>query len=120
MSDTPETDEVRFSGFEEGNPGFEVVSSEFARKLERQRNETLDVVEAIARQQCHTNKVENDYNGQVAGTLVTDSGAMSDHAEALELLAKYFRFRIVAGGGRMVVGYWPENDPLNPVKKAAP
>lgn len=30
---------------------------------------------------------------------------------ALEILAQAGRFRIVGACGRMVVGYWPENDP---------
>jgi hypothetical protein len=71
----------------------------------------LDVLEDMARQHCHTATVQRDYNGQVAGTLVTDSGAVSASADALELLAEHHRFRIVVAQGRMVVGYWPENDP---------
>jgi hypothetical protein len=71
----------------------------------------LDDLESMARQHCDTRRVDRDYNGQVAGTLVTDSGAISANAEALETLADAGRFRIVAEGGRMVVGYWPENDP---------
>lgn len=71
----------------------------------------LAELEDICRQNCGTRKVDRDYNGQVAGTLVTDSGAISAHADGLRRLAKHFRFRIVADGGRMVVGYWPENDP---------
>lgn len=71
----------------------------------------IDAKESAARSACHTRKVERDHNGQVAGTFVTDSGAMSDRAELLRELAEAFRFRIVAEAGRMVVGYWPENDP---------
>ncbi|MDP1580710.1 MAG: hypothetical protein Q8M02_10545 [Candidatus Didemnitutus sp.] len=71
----------------------------------------LETLESMARQNCHTGRVDRDYNGQVAGTLVTDSGAISAHADALETLAEHGRFRIVAARGRMVVGYWPENDP---------
>lgn len=73
--------------------------------------ELLKVVEDMARQHCHTGVADRDYNGQVAGTLVTDSGALSANAKLLRLLAKHQRFRIVAEFGRMVVGYWPENDP---------
>ena len=71
----------------------------------------LDALEGMCRLHCHIRKVEKDYHGQVAGTLVTDSGALSASAYALDILARYNRFRIVAYGGRMVVGYWPENDP---------
>lgn len=49
--------------------------------------------------------------GQVAGTLVTDSGAISSRADMLRRLAALGKFRIVGETGRMVVGYWPENDP---------
>lgn len=75
-------------------------------------SELLTELEDMARQHCHTRKVEKDYNGQVAGTMVTDSGALSANEDALFTLAKHGRFRIVAHGGRMVVGYWPENDPV--------
>lgn len=74
-------------------------------------SDVIDHVEEMARQECFTKKVEKDYNGQVAGTDVTDSGAISTRAAALRMLAHYGRFRIVAEYGRMVVGYWPENDP---------
>lgn len=72
----------------------------------------LDDLETATRQLCHTGKVERDYNGQIAGTLVTDSGAISTSADLLRRLAEAGRFRIVAECGRMVVGYWRENDPL--------
>lgn len=75
--------------------------------------EYLDHIGEAARQECFTKKVAKDYNGQVAGTDVTDSGAISTRAAMLRLLAAAGRFRIVAEGGRMVVGYWPENDPEN-------
>jgi hypothetical protein len=71
----------------------------------------LDTVEDLARQHCHTGTALRDYNGQVAGTLVTDSGALTTDAIALRRLAEAGRFRIVAEHGRMVVGYWPENEP---------
>lgn len=73
--------------------------------------DVLGDLEDICRQNCTSLKVDRDYNGQVAGTLVTDSGAISAHADGLRRLAKHSRFRIVADGGRMVVGYWPEHDP---------
>jgi len=77
----------------------------------------VDVLENLARQHCHTARVASDYNGQVAGTLVTDSGGISVNADALLELAaaKPPRFRVVAIGGRMVVGYWPEHDPNSEV-----
>lgn len=74
----------------------------------------LDALESMCYQHCYTQRAERDYNGQVAGTLVTDSGALSANATALETLAEHGRFRVVAAGGRMVVGYWPENDPSLP------
>ena len=69
------------------------------------------IMEDLARQHCHTSPAGRDYNGQVAGTLVTDSGALTANSIALRRLAKDNKFRIVAEHGRMVVGYWPENDP---------
>ena len=77
----------------------------------KENAELLEVVEDMARQHCHRGVADRDYNGQVAGTLVTDSGALSADAKLLRLLAKHQRFRIVAEFKRMVVGYWPENDP---------
>lgn len=71
----------------------------------------LDRLEDMARQHCHTAVAKRDYNGQVAGSKVTDSGALTTSAEVLRVLAEHGRFRVVAEGGRMVVGYWPENDP---------
>lgn len=76
-----------------------------------QLKEAIDALESMARQHCFTKAAPRDHLGQVKGTLVTDSSACSANAEALELLAQYGRFRIVVSGGRMVVGYWPENDP---------
>jgi hypothetical protein len=32
--------------------------------------------------------------------------------EALRMLAKNGRFRILREVGRMVIGYWPENEPI--------
>lgn len=82
-------------------------------------NDLLDALESMARQHCDTIRVTRDHMGQVAGTNVTDSGAISSNAESLRELAKADppRFRIVAEMGRMVVGYWPEDDPA---KKETP
>ena len=91
-----------------------------AARAEALAAKLLDALEGLARQNCHTEIVDRDYNGQVAGTFVTDSGACSTNAEALEVLAQHGRFRIVAGLGRMVVGYWPERDPAAPAAPAPP
>jgi hypothetical protein len=74
--------------------------------------EVLDVLESMARGHCYTGPAYADYNGQVAGTSVTDSSGLGSSAEGLMMLAKHGRFRVVAEHGRMVVGYWPENDPI--------
>jgi len=87
-------------------------------KLERENADLLTVLEILAKHSCHSGKVERDYNGQVAGTEVTDSDAIAANAMALCRLAEANRFRIVAEYGRMVVGYWPENDPAR--KEAQP
>lgn len=111
MSDTPKTDsKAQFFGF---NPdeGEEFVQADFARELERENAALLEALEDMARRDCHTGTALRDYNGQVAGTMVTDSGAITVHAIALRRLADADRFRIVAESRRMVVGYWPENDP---------
>ena len=47
----------------------------------------------------------------------TDSGAITANAEALSLLAEHGRFRITGDFGRMVLGYWPDNDPESPNDK---
>ena len=70
------------------------------------------IMEDLTRQHCYTSLAgTREYNGQVAGTLVTDSGALTANSIALRRLAEDGKFRIVAEHGRMVVGYWPENDP---------
>lgn len=71
----------------------------------------IDGIEEAARASCFTGPAKRDYNGQVAGTMVTDSGGKSQDAEWLCDLADAGRFRVVAAHGRMVIGYWPENDP---------
>lgn len=74
-------------------------------------DENIAELERLARALCETTRVDKDYNDQIAGTLVTDSGAITSRATALRTLANFDKFRIVAEFGRMVVGYWPENDP---------
>lgn len=69
--------------------------------LEREINEALDVIESMARQHCYTSNSD----------LQTDSGAISANADALKVLDKIGKFRIACDAGRMVIGYWPENDP---------
>lgn len=88
-----------------------------ATEAVKQAAELLDMVESLCAQSCCSQKVDRDYRGQVAGTIVTDSGGLSAYAEALQLLAKYNKFRIVDSHGRMVVGYWPHNDPENKEKQ---
>lgn len=80
-------------------------------ELEQENAKLLELVEGVARQHCYTHTVDRDYNEQVAGTLVTDSSALTADSIALRRLANAGRFRVVAEHGRMVVGYWPENDP---------
>lgn len=75
-------------------------------------SEYLDQIENMARQHCFTDKQVRTYNG-VRESNITDSGGTSTDADALRTLAKHGRFRIVRDCGRMVVGYWPENDPNN-------
>lgn len=72
--------------------------------------EFLDQIENMARQHCFTDKVERIFQG-VREVNATDSNSLSSDAEALRTLAQQGRFRIVRQVGRMVVGYWPENDP---------
>jgi len=73
--------------------------------------ELAEELESSCRQGCLTSKVDSDYMGQIAGSMVTDSGAISTYADQLRRLSQLGRFRIVSEYGRMVVGYWPENDP---------
>jgi hypothetical protein len=75
------------------------------------KEKLLIVLEMVTRYSCYTQKAERNYNGQVAGTDVTDNQAIGANAMALFLLSEHSRFRIVGDTGRMVVGYWPENDP---------
>lgn len=68
--------------------------------LERKTDELLDALEGMVRQHCYT-----------AEDGMTDSGAITANAEALLLLEEHRRFRVKKDLGRMVCGYWPENDP---------
>jgi hypothetical protein len=80
--------------------------------------DALDTLDDMAHQHCSTRKAERDYRGQIAGSLVTDSSALSAHASALETLAEHGYFRVIGSLRRMVVGYWPENDPEKPQPSA--
>lgn len=66
----------------------------------------LEALEGMARQHCYT-----ESGNALLLLLMTDSYGKSANADALRLLAKHGRFRIVHESGRMVVGYWQENDP---------
>lgn len=74
--------------------------------LERKTDELLDALEEMARQHCGTEPADHPTYPHR-----TDSGALSANAEALELLAEHGRFSVTVSCGRMVCGYWPENDP---------
>jgi len=77
---------------------------------EKELRKELDAREERAREKCHTSKSVAYYGG-IPETRVTDSGAISSNAEDLRVLAEHGRFRIIREYARMVVGYWPENDP---------
>ena len=79
--------------------------------LERRNAELLDALEDMARQACSTRPMDDPKEPGI-----TDSGAITAYADTLQLLHEEKRFRIVRGFGRMVLGYWPENDP----RKKAP
>lgn len=89
----------------------EITPYQRIAELERENAALVETLEDLARQHCHTDTALHDYNGQVGGTLVTDSGGLTADSIALRRLADAGRFRIVASHGRMIVGYWPENDP---------
>lgn len=77
--------------------------------LEAKTEDLLDALQAMAEQHCHTESKDHpDYPGR------TDSGAITANAEALSMLAEHGRFRITGGFGRVVLGYWPDNDPEPP------
>lgn len=92
---------------------------EVEAELAAAQKEILDEIEGAARQGCASNTVERDWKGQVAGTVVTTSGAISTYAEQLRRLSAAGRFHIVSEFGRMVVGYWPENKPSDAAIDAA-
>jgi hypothetical protein len=73
--------------------------------LERELKETLDLLESMAKQHCHTTSKDD------SEPLLTDSGAITANGEALEKLAEHKRFKVTRGFGRMICGYWPENAP---------
>jgi len=79
-------------------------------EYEIEQSNLLDGIESMARQHCYTDQICKLYNN-IPETNITDSGASSANAEALRELAQHGRFRIVREYGRMVIGYWPENDP---------
>lgn len=85
------------------------VDGQMKQGHEAAENELLDMLEDMARQHCFTSEVRT-YHG-VPEVNVTDSGGISTDAAALRTLAKNGRFRIVRECGRMVIGYWPENEP---------
>jgi hypothetical protein len=74
--------------------------------LERECDRLLESLEDMARQHCHTEREDHPEFPRR-----TDSGALSANAEALEILHEHKRFRCTVSFGRMVLGYWPENDP---------
>ena len=71
----------------------------------------LDMLEEMARQHCILDTDEHVYNGSPEIN-VTHSGGLSANASALRMLEDYGRFRVLREHGRMVVGYWPEHDPV--------
>ena len=110
MSDTPRTDALANA--------YSLHALDFfglARELEREnaelRAEILDLKEDWARNECYIDRNPSTYEG-VVEVNVTDSGAISSRASLLRDLAEAGRFRITRECGRMVVGYWPEHDPL--------
>jgi len=145
MNNTQKTDDAwqdaKEEGEEDGYTNWQIVALEMKRYAEglelemnrvakevealstesdKVKNAALDELETVTRSACNTRLVNRDYNGQVAGTMATDSGAISHQASALRMLAGAVppRFRIVGGSGRMIVGYWPENDPLKQENKS--
>jgi len=86
------------------------VDGQMKQGHEAAENELLDMLGDMARQHCFTSEVRTYH--RVPGFNVTDSGGISPDADALRLLAKNGRFRIVRECGRMVIGYWPEHEPI--------
>ena len=76
--------------------------------MERMTDDLLDELESMARQWCNTaDTAELDAPAEPG---ITDSGGISANAGALHLLAEHGGFRIEREFGRMVLGYWPENE----------
>lgn len=106
-SRTPLTDAIAHAGFDADT--YIARMTAHARELEIW---LMDEKESAARSLCHTAKFGKDHLGQFSeDSFVTDSGAISYNAGLLRELADAGRFRIVRECGRMVLGYWPENDP---------
>lgn len=83
------------------------AAAEIEQARDRQDNsatELLDLLQDMARQHCYTELPDASEPG------LTDSGALSVNADVLTLLAAHGRFRVVRRAGRMVCGYWPEDD----------
>jgi len=89
--------------------------NEWQAKCQQLERDLLEEIESAARRECFTDKETKTFNG-VPETNITDSSAMSSQADLLRRLAAAGRFRIVREFGRMVVGYWPENDPQKGAK----
>ena len=70
--------------------------------------DVIECLESMARQHCYT-----------SGKKLTDCGAISSDADALEMLHELGRFRVAGWFGKTVNGYWPENDPEAPTKKVS-
>ncbi len=75
----------------------------------------LDALEDMARQHCFT---QTQPTSEQPG--LTDSQALTANATALEVLAENKRFRIIRGYGRMICGYWPENEPNDQAQAQPP
>ena len=82
--------------------------------LERRNAQLLDALEDMARQACYTRRTDDTEEPGI-----TDSGALSTYADTLIILDEEKRFRIIRGFGRMILGYWPENDPESGGQRAA-
>ena len=106
-SKTPLTDAIAHAGLDSDT--YIARMTALARELEVW---VTDEKESAARSLCHTGKSGKDHLGQIPeDSFITDSGAISTNAGLLRDLHEAGRFRIVREFGRMVVGFWPENDP---------
>ena len=61
MSDTPETDEMVEQSFHRINFPTNPVPAEFARKLERERDEAMEALERISHASMNARHKEEDY-----------------------------------------------------------